>query len=115
LARILERVPEDKVPAVHILFSKPGYAERWTPDDLWAQAAALPGAIVSWDAGAYDVAAFGGRTSCTVLVYSRDAHLRFAGSLAESAEKRTQPILMDDSACRLPFVGAFSARMEMTV
>ncbi len=80
LAKITARSGERL--ASHILFIRPsGVSADWTNTDLWASAAAIPGADVRIDDGGRAAEHFGALTSGQVVVYDRFAHLQFAGGI----------------------------------
>jgi hypothetical protein len=78
----LSGAPEVR-PAIRILFSGAGYDGPRQPSGLWTRAAALPGAVVSWDEGR-EAQLFGARTSGTVLLYDRNGSLLFEGGITGS-------------------------------
>lgn len=68
----------------HVLFVEPPNAPpSWLDGDLWRQANAVPGVVVSVDKDGRDAGAFGASTSGQVLVYSPAGELEFSGGITD--------------------------------
>lgn len=52
--------------------------------DLWAQARAIPGAVVSVDRGGWRAKEYGARVSGFTLLYGPDGHLLFQGGITQA-------------------------------
>lgn len=67
---------------VYVPFTLPRDAdEAWTSSDLWARAAAIPGAVVSADPGGAIAGSFGVTTTGHVMVFDPAGRRLFSGGL----------------------------------
>lgn len=76
--------PAASRPAVHVLLFRPDGGEPWRARGLWDQAAAIPGASVSWDEQGHEAKLFHVKTSGLVLLYSSAGVLQFEGGITGS-------------------------------
>ena len=70
-----------RLRAYVVLVRPQGAAPGWEQTDLWRQAAAIPGTILSVDESGREAAYFGAATSGQTLLYDESGHLRFSGGI----------------------------------
>jgi hypothetical protein len=68
-----------------VLFIRPlGFPAGWEKTDLWRDAAAIPGTLVSSDPDGTEAKLFGAMTSGQTALYDTAGHLLFQGGITES-------------------------------
>jgi len=64
------------------LFFQPAEGkDEWRSNELWRQAAAIPGVRVQGDRDGIEAGRFGAETSGTVFLYDREGRLLFTGGI----------------------------------
>jgi hypothetical protein len=80
LNRLLARC--DNRPVTHIFFLKPhAQSDDWARDDLWRNAAGIPGLVLHEDIDGREAERFGAHTSGHVVLYDASGRLQFTGGI----------------------------------
>jgi hypothetical protein len=80
LARLMTQA-QGRVTAYVLFVKPPGTSTEWEKTDLWADAAAIPGAHVVSDDGGVEARRFNAATSGQTMLYDKEGRLLFSGGI----------------------------------